>query len=541
MKGIGKNSKEKLIKFGFLNVNSINSDERSIALNELIISEGIDVMCIAETKLPYDKSMKNSSLCPDGFRMYHKARKGSKFSGGVGMILSKTFKKVKIIDDFIAESFEYLRLIFTFEKETFDMSVVYRPPGKGSTQSRFIDEFNSYLEMITTNSHYKLILGDFNFHMDIENDPKVRSLSTSLSDNDFEYLACGPTHSGGHTLDLALVPKGQTLGAFSIHPEKTFSDHYVLLGQIPISITSAKLEKKFTSRPFKKAKIHVVNKTIDEKLTCDGNIINFRHDMNEFTDQYFPLTETTFVSKPDKPWFTKTIDTARRDRRRLERKFQKTGADEDKSLFIEKRNEVNKLISSTKYKYFTGLFKKAGRNSKEIFKVLNMLNGLDTDIIVPTLGKLDPKLCASNFSEFYEDKIEKFQSEIQIKLSQAGVSDSPSLVSDDCRNTFCTFSPIDLKQCIEIFNKCKKTYVPELDCTNFNIFCENPEVICKYLCPIINSCLQNGIYPEIENRGVICPKIKGDNLDIEILNNYRPITRSSFEAKMIDTTIYEQM
>ena len=60
---------------GFLNVNSINSDVRSTALCELIKSENIEVMAIAETKILYNKSMKNNSSCPNGYKMYHKARK----------------------------------------------------------------------------------------------------------------------------------------------------------------------------------------------------------------------------------------------------------------------------------------------------------------------------------------------------------------------------------------------------------------------------------------------------------------------------------
>ena len=48
---------------GFLNVNS--------ELCELIKSENIEVMAIAETKIPYNKSMKNNSSCPNGYKMYH--------------------------------------------------------------------------------------------------------------------------------------------------------------------------------------------------------------------------------------------------------------------------------------------------------------------------------------------------------------------------------------------------------------------------------------------------------------------------------------
>ena len=525
---------------GFLNVNSINSDVRSTALCELIKSENIEVMAIAETKIPYNKSMKNNSSCPNGYKMYHKARKNSIMGGGVGLILSNKFTKVKMRDDFAAMSFEYLRMNFTYERTSFDVTVIYRPPGSEHTQSQFIYEFNSYLEFIGSSSLYKLILGDFNFHVDL-NDRKSNLLSTMISDNDFENIIHVPTHRGGHTLDLVLVPKGQNSGFFDVHPELTFSDHYVVLGTVPVVINSTKIVKECISRPFKRAKIDEVNKIVDEILTDDGDILNFNLLLKNMTDDNFPLIKSTFISRLDKPWFNTSIVSARRERRKLERKFRKSRSAESELNYVNQRKEVNKLISSTKYNYFTHLFKEAGRDSKEIFRILNLVNGLDNDVVLPSLAKIDPKNCATFFFNFFDNKIENFQSHINERLLNSGTSNLECFESEVRSNTFCKFMPINLKECIDIFNRCRKTYVPDLDCTNFKIFSENPEVICKYLYPIINKCLEIGKYPETENRGVIRPKIKGDNLDCEDPNAYRPITLSPFVGKMIDNTMYIQM
>ena len=231
------------MKCGFLNVNSINADERSIALCELITSESIDIMGIVETKLAYNTSVKNNTSCPDGYKMYHRARKNSTLGGGVGLILSKKFKNVKMFDDNALVSFEHLRLSFSYEKTTFDVSVIYRPPGNSFPFTHFLDELSSHLEIISTSSCHKLVLGDFNVHVDVENDYKAKRFLTMLSDSDFKNIISCPTHRGGRTLDLVLVPGTQNSGDFEVHPELTFSDHYVILGCLPITTTSAKFEK----------------------------------------------------------------------------------------------------------------------------------------------------------------------------------------------------------------------------------------------------------------------------------------------------------
>ena len=208
-------------------------------------------------------------------------------------------------------------------------------------------------------------------------------------------------------------------------------------------------------------------------------------------------------------------------------------------LYVQKRKEVNKLISHTKYQYFTGLFKQAGQNSKEIFRVLNLVNGSENEIILPTLEKTNPSLCAFEMLYFFENKIKKFQSEICEKLLQINDNSLVPSHRDDCTNkTFSSFRSITVKECVEIFNKCKKTYLPQLDCTNFKIFSQNPEVVCTYLCSIINKCLESSKYPESENKGIICPKIKNENLDRDAYENYRPLVKSSFLSKMIDNTIF---
>ena len=58
-----------------------------------------------------------------------KLEKNSIMGGGVGLILSNKFTKVKMRDDFAAMSFEYLRMNFDYERTSFDVTVIYRPPG----------------------------------------------------------------------------------------------------------------------------------------------------------------------------------------------------------------------------------------------------------------------------------------------------------------------------------------------------------------------------------------------------------------------------
>ena len=112
---------------------------------------------------------------------------------------------------------------------------IYRPPSSKknrSTPEAFFTDFSMLLETLTLVSDYLLLTGDFNFHMDKENDASVNVFKDLLESAGLEPDITVPTHRSGHTLDLIIDRQEDTkLSEFCVLDDLP-SDHSCLICSI---------------------------------------------------------------------------------------------------------------------------------------------------------------------------------------------------------------------------------------------------------------------------------------------------------------------
>ena len=96
------------------------------------------------------------------------------------------------------------------------------------------------------------------------------------------------------------------------------------------------------------------------------------------------------------PWFNEEIRPARRERRRIERKWIKSNSDTDHSAFMLANRHVNDLIVKAKQKYYMELLCKA--NVKTVFNTVNNLLHKNVKILPVYDNPLD---LANRFSLFF--------------------------------------------------------------------------------------------------------------------------------------------
>ena len=68
----------------------------------------------------------------------------------------------------------------------------------------FLEELGSYLETIILSPESLILTGDYNFHVDVEDDPDARAFLDLLSSMGLKQHVNVPTHVSGHTLDLMI-------------------------------------------------------------------------------------------------------------------------------------------------------------------------------------------------------------------------------------------------------------------------------------------------------------------------------------------------
>ena len=145
----------------------------------------------------------NSSL--NGYSFYHRPRKGRKGGSAAIVACSGLNVKIRLPEDFT--SFEYIDANVRSRDQLIQFIAVYRPPYSSknkSTTNTFFVEFRTLLEDVTTIPGRLLMLGDFNFHWELETLDTFK-FSDLISSMGLKQHINVPTHDKEHTLDLVRV------------------------------------------------------------------------------------------------------------------------------------------------------------------------------------------------------------------------------------------------------------------------------------------------------------------------------------------------
>ena len=107
--------------------------------------------------------------------------------------------------------------------------------------------------------------------------------------------------------------------------------------------------------------------------------------------------------RPAAPWFSEDIKLERRIRRRLERKWRRSGLREDRIRFIQQNRIVNQLLFSTRSQYHTKLIDENCLNQRKLFGIVSKLLHRNPAPLYPSCSSM--AYLANNFIDFFADKI----------------------------------------------------------------------------------------------------------------------------------------
>ena len=137
------------------------------------------------------------------------------------------------------------------------------------------------------------------------------------------------------------------------------SDHYVVISTLDI----AKPRRSRKAISFKKIKdINTAKLSDDISKKYDENNLNksdvndatsiFNSQLSDLLDQHAPLQTKRIVIRPNTQWYSQLIREQKTIRRRLERKYVKSGLDCDKSKYRDQYKYVNFLMDQGKSELF---------------------------------------------------------------------------------------------------------------------------------------------------------------------------------------------
>lgn len=105
--------------------------------------------------------------------------------------------------------------------------VVYRPPPSRKARapfSTFLHEFADLLACLAVANGRLVILGDFNIHWDVQDNPETTKFRDLLDAHNLRQMVTFPTHVSGHTIDHVITRSSETV-IQSISSSEWITDH----------------------------------------------------------------------------------------------------------------------------------------------------------------------------------------------------------------------------------------------------------------------------------------------------------------------------
>ncbi len=105
------------------------------------------------------------------------------------------------------------------------------------SKSNFVSDCSSILEDNASSPSDLMIMGDFNVHLDSQDDHYSAAFSSILEAFDLKQHISSPTHSSGHILDL-LITRDKTLMIDFGVSEQSLSDDSAIFCKLPVTVNS---------------------------------------------------------------------------------------------------------------------------------------------------------------------------------------------------------------------------------------------------------------------------------------------------------------
>ena len=256
--------------------------------------------------------------------------------------------------------------------------------------------------------------------MDDCSNPDTQKFLDLLDSFDLQQHVKQPTHRDGHTLDLSITSKSETLVEDEPVVDLFISDHAAILARLGLSRLGLSL-KTTTYRKIKSINLESFHSDIQASSLCDDKQFDTADDLDAYAREYTttfsallerhaPLKTRRRVTRPVVLWYNETIDNAKRERKKAERKWRKTKAADDLLDFKSKRNHVTYLMNKARRDFYSEFMVENGADQRKLFNAAKKLLGMNDE---PLFAEhLDKTIIANDIGRYFVRKVENIRNEI---------------------------------------------------------------------------------------------------------------------------------
>lgn len=524
---------------------------KTVAVIELISDFDLDICCVTETWLKKTDTAKFSEIRESGYNIHSKPRSGR--GGGVAFVYkdsitlsrqaTKTFRTFECIESTLVSSTgELLRLCCIYRSGT--------KTSIGSNFPLFLEDFEQYLIALLEKPGKPIICGDFNIHMEDLTCPNTVKFTALLSTNGWKQHVKGETHVAGGTLDLILTRVNVTdlvpMKNLQITPTPTTSDHYFVTVNCKGSINQRTTPEPVAYRNIDAIDIEKFKSDLISSPLCDHRSFSnldiavqlYNDELSAILDKHAPLKHMT--PRPNCPeWWNGDCQTARQLRRTCERIKCKLKTTESKHNYKVACKESAAIIKITRENFYKTKLNICKNDSKQTSHLIKRLldKSFNSNILPTSTSDLE---CAEKMKEFFKGKVDKIYKDIEVERSEANDSLGFDCTFGTDHPTLEKFSTLDTDTLADIIKEMPNKHCP-LDPIPTKLLVQCLPELLPILSYIVNSSLQDGVFPQALKSALLRPTIKNIDLDSEVLSNYRPISNLAFISKVLEKCVHKQL
>ena len=430
-------------------------------------------------------------------------------------------------------SFEYLGIVLKGAPRILFI-IIYRPP---KYSPAFVEEVTEMLSMISSEFDCFAIAGDFNIHIDNAENKITKEMITVLNTFDLIQHVHGPTHKGGHTLDL-IISRGLNISSIVIK-DVALSDHFCIFFDILISATnesrSVSVRRRCindnTSVRFMEAISLTPSISAD---SVDILLDSFNSKVKNVIDDIAPIIVSKKTNRQKSVWRRSTaVQTMKRQCRKAERMWRKTKLEIHYSIYKDSLHAFNVKLATARQNFFSNLINSNLNNTRTLFATVERLTNPPSQIPSEMLSVTK----CNEFASFFSEKIINIRKAISTSSSNAEVR---QIWTQYQKDTMSIFEAIDSKILEEIVQHLKSSTC-YLDTLPTSFFKSVLNCLEADLLEVVNASLLSGTFPNSLKTAVVKPLLKKSNLDNTILSNYRPISNLPFIGKIIEKVVFNQL
>ena len=264
--------------------------------------------------------------------------------------------------------------------------------------------------------------------------------------------------------------------------------------------------------------------------------MSYDHDLRTVLDSHAPIVTSSITERPDCKWFTKELGTAKTHVRHLEKTMKQSGLTVHAQIHADAALAYNKSRTKRKREYFNKLILESAGDQGALFGIADRLLQKNMDLPLPSHDS--PTDLSSDFATFFVNKVTKIQTSLVVPSAD---SIHPiSFPEPEAKSSLSEFATLTCKQVADLISS-SPIKSCALDPIPADIFRVCSPSLLPALTSIINLSLLDGAVPTQLKGAQLIPILKKHNLDVNELNNYRPISNLPYISKLVERAVASQL